>query len=234
MKILPNGGMVIAVSGVDGAGKSTMLAEASNFLSSFLTVERYHLGRPQGPILELFRRFLAKNRMTEAKEWSTEFKLASCSSTTSVRKGMSATVLSLLRLRLARKVSKRAERGYLVLVDRWPTDMTGRMDGPRIHLNKQSGIFLRTCGRIEQWAYIRMPRADVCFYFELPLSVAIERNRNRNKEEKETDEQITARFKVNRDFQPLARKTVRFDNADDLIIKREEFLRMLWAEIIRH
>lgn len=233
-KIFPNGGLVIAVSGVDGAGKSTMLAEASDFFSRFLTVNRYHLGRPQGPFIEMFRRLLNKKRVTTVNEESSEPTFTSNGSAISIRKSISATFLSLLRLRLARKISRRANSGHLVLVDRWPTNIIGKMDGPRISINDKSSAFVKLCQRIEQWAYARIPRADVCFYFELPLTVAIERNQNRIKDEKETDEEIEARFEANRDFKPLSRKTIYFDNAGDFLMKREEFLNLLWTELIKH
>jgi ribose 1,5-bisphosphokinase PhnN len=79
-----------------------------------------------------------------------------------------------------------------------------------------------------------MPKADVCYFFELPVSVAIERNRARIKVDKESDEEIVARFEGNRDFHPLARKVVRFDNAGEFAVKRKEFLWHVWNEIVSH
>jgi thymidylate kinase len=230
-KILPNGGMLIAISGVDGAGKSTMLAEATDFFTSFLTVDRYHLGRPQEPVVEMFRRLFARESIPTAKVKGLE---TNSSSSVSIRKAISVAILAILRLRLARRAARRAAMGHLVLVDRWPTDMVGKMDGPRIHSCVKSGVLVDLCRRIEQWAYARMPRADICFYFEIPLEVAIDRNRNRIKDDKETDDEIRARFEGNRDIQLLARKTVCFNNAGELVVKREEFLWQLWAEILKH
>ncbi|SEA11146.1 Thymidylate kinase [Desulfuromusa kysingii] len=229
-KVLAAGGMVVAISGVDGAGKSTMLTEATDFFSSFLTVDRYHLGRPQGPVIEKLRRLFAKKVNVIGSEPS----FSSDCAAVSTRKAISVMVLAILRLRLARRAARRAAMGHLVLVDRWPTDMVGKMDGPRIHFREESGVLVQICRRIEQWAYASMPRADICFYFEIPLAVAVDRNRNRIKNDKETDEEITARFEGNRDIQLLARKTIRFDNAGDLAVKRKEFLWQLWAEIIKH
>ncbi len=233
-KVLADGGMVVAISGVDGAGKSTMLTEATDFFSSFLTVDRYHLGRPQGTVVETFRRLFAKKSTPAAKVKDSESKFTSHCTAVSTRKAISVVVLAILRLRLARRASRRAAMGHLVLVDRWPTDMVGKMDGPRIHSCAESGVLVQLCRRIEQWAYASMPRADICFYFEIPLAVAVDRNQNRIKDDKETDEEIRARFEGNCDFQPLSRKTVRFDNSGDFLVKRDEFLGQLWAVIIKH
>lgn len=225
-KTLPNSGLVIAVSGVDGAGKSTMLKEAGKVFGYFLTIDRFHLGRPQGAMIEFIRRAVGRaNSIWVDSFGKSEFPVLS------VRKAFSAMILALLRLRLTRIAVKRAEHGHLVLVDRWPTNMIGKMDGPRIAFDDHSGLLLHFCGRIESWAYSRMHRADVCYFFELPMSVAIERNRARIKGDKESDEEIAARFEGNRDFQPIARKVVHFDNAGKFTVKRKEFLRSVWNEI---
>lgn len=228
-KILPNGGLVIAISGVDGAGKSTMVREAVEFFCGFLTVEQYHIGRPQGSLLELVRRLSISSAMRK-----NESKSIHSSSNISARKAVSATVLALLRLRLARKIRDRAQKGYLTIVDRWPTRTVGKMDGPKINLDNEKSILLKICGNLENWAYARMPSADVCYYFELPLSVAVERNRNRIKNGKELDEDIVLRYKDNHEFQPLARKTVLFDNAGPFAEKRIDFLLTLWSDITKH
>ena len=55
------------------------------------------------------------------------------------------------------------------------------------------------------------------------------------KENKETDQQISARFLGNLDYKPLAKKTIRFENAGEFTTKRKELLDNVWHEIInRH
>ena len=46
-KLLLGGGIAIAISGVDGAGKSTMLNEAIEVFGEFLTIRTFHLGAPR-------------------------------------------------------------------------------------------------------------------------------------------------------------------------------------------
>jgi thymidylate kinase len=228
-KIMPTGGLVIAISGVDGAGKSTMLKEAHKFFSGFLTVRRYSLGRPQGRMLEAARKGFNRNQQISAHNSRPQKHTI-----TSLRKAISVTVLALLRLRMARKAISDARRGYLVLVDRWPTNELNKMDGPRIVTGPNSGKLQRFFASIEHWAYSRMPMADVCFFLRLPLEIALERNRLRIKEGKETNEEIMARFNQNEQHSPLACKIVTFDNGGELSVKLKELLALMWKEVVSH
>lgn len=228
-KILPGGGLVIAVSGVDGSGKSTMLNEASLVLGKWLTLKRYHLGRPQGELIDWVRRRIMNYGVRSVKRGTD-----ASHNKTSLRKAVAACVIALLRLKLAKKIISQASKGCLVLVDRWPTACHGKMDGPRIKIDNHAGLLLRAFGRLETWAYKSMPLVDIIFWFDVPVECAISRNRMRIKVDKETDEQIESRFEMNRDFVPIAHKTIRFDNNGDFPIKKEEFIQKLWAEIVAH
>ncbi len=228
-KIIPTGGLVIAISGVDGAGKSTMLNEAHKFFSGFLTVKRYNLGRPQGKILEAVRKGFNRKQQVNKDSFT-----QANNSITPLKKSVSVTVLALLRLRKARKAVSDAKRGYLVLVDRWPTNELNKMDGPSIVTGPGSGKLQQFCASVEHWAYSRMPLVDVCFFLELPLEVALERNRLRVKEGKETDEEIVARFNQNQHNSPLSCKIVTFDNGGEFSVNLKQLLAMIWNEVVSH
>ena len=226
-KLFPHAGLVIAISGVDGSGKTTMLKELDKVFDQFLTLKKFHLGRPQGKLIELIWRALGNTSKN-----STMPGCAQLSTPSSIGKSFNGAVLAILRLRKARIAMKQANQGNLVLVDRWPTDQLGKMDGPRVIIGSSSGYVQHICSRVESWAYSVMPKADVCYFFELPMNIAIERNRKRSKDNKETDEQISARFMGNVGFKPLAKKIIHFDNSGDYITKRKEFLDSVWSEII--
>ena len=231
-KVFPQGGVVVALTGVDGAGKSTMLNEMESLYSRFLTVERYQLGRPQGPLAETIRGFLARRRRSTGPVAKVSAKNSVASSTS---RALRAGALALLRLRMARKATHSASRGYLVLVDRWPTGVPGQMDGPQIVVDHDcSNMVVRLCGALEHWAYSRMPRADVCFVLTLPLQTAMNRNRLRVKDGKETDEEIRQRFEVNREFMPLAERVVIFRNDGELGLMRNRLLAAIWGELAAH
>ena len=225
-KLLPQAGLTIAISGVDGSGKTTMLEEVDRVLGKFLTIDRFHLGRPQGKLIELIWRTLGNKSKNSTMSGTSEI-----TTPTSTIRAINGTILSLLRLLKARSIINRATRGGLMLVDRWPTDEVGKMDGPRIILGESPGPLQHSCKKIESWAYSRMPQADLCYFFVVPMEVATERNRFRIKENKETDEMISARFLGNLDYKPLAKKIIRFENSGDFQAKRDEPMDSIWHEI---
>ena len=232
-KVFPQGGLVLAISGADGAGKSTMLNEIAGVLSKFISVQRLGLGKPQGAIVEALRKRMKLGEATQSSASP-----ASCSNQSrkkpGLRSSLSAAVLAILRFRMAHKAVRYALKGDLVLVDRWPTDVVGMMDGPRFEVDAAAGFATNLCCRMEHWAYQRMPRANLCFFLQSPESVLVERNRSRVKEDKETDGEIIARNQQNQRFKPLANKVVLFDNDGPLAQKRVDLISAIWNEIGRH
>ncbi|MCG5534263.1 hypothetical protein LRF89_12540 [Halorhodospira sp. 9621] len=230
-KVFPRGGLVIAISGVDGAGKSTMLRVMREFFSGFVTVEPYQLGRPQGRILEFARRLVARRR----RGGDGRAGRASSNRATSFPRAVAASVLAWVRLRTAQRAVRAARRGRLVLVDRWPSAELGKMDGPRIAPgNSSPQRMVEGLGRFERWAYSRMPRADVCVVLTVSLESALARNRDRVKEEKESDEDIRRRFGENQAVKPIANKVIRFCNEGEFDVMREQLTETIWAEVACH
>tara|TARA_B100000768_G_scaffold159090_2_gene157968 strand:- start:4211 stop:5638 length:1428 start_codon:yes stop_codon:yes gene_type:complete len=225
-KVLPESGLTIAISGVDGSGKTTMLQEVDKILGQFLTIERFHIGRPQGKLIEFIWKILGNK--------SENSSMPGCSDITSPSsrgRAVNGAILAFLRFRKARIILKRASLGSLMLIDRWPTNELGKMDGPRIIIGENSGWIERLCKHFESWAYAKMPHVDICYFFEVPIEVAIERNHLRIKENKETEKQISARFLGNFDYKPLAKKTIRFENSGEFEAERKDLLKNIWHEI---
>ena len=225
-KVFTSEGIVIAISGVDGSGKSTMLRELSDVFGKFLTIRSFHLGKPQGKFIESIWRAMG-NKSTNASMAGT----SSNNLPSSKIRAFNGMILALMRLRLARSIIKLSRKGGLMVTDRWPTNELGKMDGPRIILGEESGWVETYCKKIESWAYNVMPSADVCYFFEVPIEIAASRNRYRVKENKETDEMIHARYANNYEYEPISRKTIRFDNSEEFEIKRKEFLSSIWQQI---
>lgn len=225
-KVLPESGLTIAISGVDGSGKTTMLQEVDKTLGQFLTIERFHIGRPQGRLIEFLWRVLGNK--------SENSSMPGCSDITSPStkgRAINGAILAFLRLRKAKIIHKRASHGGLMLIDRWPTNELGKMDGPRVILGEKSGRIERFCKHLESWAYAKMPQVDICYFFEVPIEVAIERNRFRIKDNKETEKQISARFYGNYEYKPIAKKTIRFKNSGEFKKERKDLLNNIWHEI---
>lgn len=229
-KVFPHGGLVIAISGVDGAGKSTMLGEMKRYFSGFLTVETYQLGRPQGRFLESMRRMFMHQQpapnITKQEPSSVQ--------SIGLRRALASAVLAWARLRLAKRAIKAARKGHMVLVDRWPTSELGKMDGPRIPLESASmkGM-IKQLGRFENWAYSRMPQADICVFFTVTLDSALDRNRERIKDGKESDQDIIRRFEENHAVKPIAKKVILFYNDGEFEAMREQLKELIWSEVSR-
>ena len=225
-KVFPSKGFVLAISGVDGSGKSSMLEEIYLVFGKFLTIHKYHMGKPQGKFIDTLWRVIGN----ESKSPS----IASTSNNnlpTPRRKAIIGVILALMRLRKARAIFKLANKGGLMIIDRWPTNELGKMDGPRVIIAKDSGWFENFCKKIETWAYSVMPKADLCYLFEVPIEIAISRNRLRVKENKETEEMISARYFNNLEYKPISKKTIKFDNSGDFETNRKEFLSSVWHQI---
>lgn len=225
-KMLPERGLILAISGVDGSGKTTMLEEVHEILGKFLTIERFHLGKPQGKFIEFIWRILGNKSKNSSMAGTSNILTPS-----SKAKAINGAILSLLRLGKAWNIVNRSRKGSLMLIDRWPTDEVGKMDGPRVILGDNISWIVNTCKRIEDWSYASMPKADICYFFKVPIEVARQRNKSRVKENKETDEMISARFLGNLGYKPLAKKTINFENAGEFSVKRKELLENIWNEI---
>ena len=225
-KVLPNKGLIVAISGVDGSGKTTMLQEIHTVFGQFLTINRFHLGRPQGKLIELIWRALGNK-----SENSSMPGCLNITTPSSKFKAINGVILAFLRYRKAKQIVKQTNTGGLMLVDRWPTDEIGKMDGPRVIIGENSGWIQHLCKYLETSFYANMPQADICYFFVVPIEVAIERNRLRLKENKETEYQIIKRFNGNLDYKPIAKQCVLFKNEGEFSVKRKELLSNVWHEI---
>ncbi len=230
-KTFSRNGMIIAISGIDGAGKTSMIMALNQSMASFFTVNCLSLGKPQGYIFESLRRILSNNKQLDnsSKNYNN-----SIPNRQSIKKSASTMVLSLLRLRKAKKAQNLAKKGHMVLVDRWPTNTIGMMDGPNKYINSNSKGIVSILNVIELWAYNSMPRADICFFLKVRVETALDRNRKRIKLDKETDDEIVDRHKRNIGFEPLANKTIQFDNTGSFEQKKTELFNVIWKEILKH
>lgn len=230
-KVFPIGGLVIAITGVDGSGKSTLIDEMFKYYSNFITVKQYRLGRPQGHFLELILRatkWLRKDKKQNSVNLGEASKV-------SVLKALSVTFLALLRLAKARSAFRSVSQGCLVLSDRWPSAELAKMDGPQIDTDHTySNRLITFLGYVEHWAYSQIPRADVCFVLKVNLDTALKRNSDRIKAGKESDQEIRMRFEENQAVKPIARKVIEFENNGDFELMKENLKQMLWVEIARH
>jgi thymidylate kinase len=226
-KLVAKSGMAVCLTGGDGSGKSTLITELSATFGQFLTVKNYHLGRPQGPVIEaVLKLFTSLRGQSKGPKASVEAHSAS-----NIR-AIKACVLALMRFHQARKVLRDASEGNLVLVDRWPTLALGKMDGPKISAAQSANYFIRWCRRLEIWAYSKIPEVDLCIVLTVPVSVAVARNTARFKKDKETEKEIVARHKNNDGIQPIAKNIITFDNSGDVETSKAKLISIIWRDLV--
>jgi thymidylate kinase len=205
-KKFKNGGVVVAISGADGAGKSTMILGLQSHYSAFLNCKVSSLGKPQGKFLEFLRSLIRKRDKSNSTCSNSRQKQSS------IVDAILAAALGFLRLRKALAAVKKAGEGNMVLADRWPTISLGKMDGPKIVALTGGNRLVNSLAWLEQWIYKKIPQADICFYFIVEINEARKRNFIRVKEGKETDQEIVMRHENNQDIFPIANKLIQFSN----------------------
>jgi len=223
-----SGGIIVAITGSDGCGKSTMVNYVANKLKSTISIKQLTLGKPQNIFVEKIRLMLSSLRQNTKKKDNT-----SINNNTTLFTAISACVLALLRLKAGLKAQRFSRRGYLVISDRWPTNKLGKMDGPKIQTNNNSSFILKQCSIFERWVYNYFPKADVCIVLVATIDSLIDRNRARIKTDKETDDEIIARYNNNSRIKPQASKVITFDNNGAQPQMGIELMNLIWKEITK-
>jgi thymidylate kinase len=228
-KVFAGPGLIIAIAGADGSGKTTLKKEVVAAFGAFMTVRGASLGKPQPEWLTRLNGAASKPYYTSEKErpQALNKSLKESTGTLDAFKGL---VLGLMRLHAARGAFRKAQRGYLVISDRWPTAQEGFMDGPRL-CPPDAGKLMQLLSTLEKGLYSRIPRADLCLYVRVPEAEAVSRNAARSKHDKESDDEIRTRHQASFDHRPLAINIVNFDNNGPLAVKRAELISTLWKEI---
>ncbi|KPJ93405.1 MAG: hypothetical protein AMJ53_07290 [Gammaproteobacteria bacterium SG8_11] len=219
-KTLSSGGAVIAFVGADATGKSTLVAETERWLGKVFAVRKVHVGKPPTSLLTalvnmalpLVRRLLPQLRRSQIQTQFHDKK----SSQDAIKGpslplyGLRALTLAWDRYQLLRKVGRAKARGELIICDRYPSELTGAMDSPRLEeqLGK-SGLriaFTNWLARKEGELYKRMPSPDIAIKLSVSLAVAKKRNKERIKGDKDTDEFIESRHRSAREWHKAGTK----------------------------
>ena len=132
---LQRGGKTVAFLGGDGAGKSTMVDEVSNWLSKEFEIARGHMGKPSWSITtNLIRGVLKAGRVIRLYPYATSYK-----DTLGKKSIIPAKYPWLLRevctardrLLTFRRLCRLAKRGKIIFMDRYPHPQIQFMDGPQ-------------------------------------------------------------------------------------------------------
>lgn len=206
-KALHSGGAVIAFVGSDGTGKSTIVAETSRWLGKVFAVRTVHAGKPPftwqtfpvNVILPLARRCMPKLRQSQVKLAKPE-SLQSEEQKSSLLYAIRAVALAWDRRQLLAKCRRAASKGYIVICDRYPSEIPGAMDSPRLATKSGRGMQTAIKNRLAQLEmrfYEQIPPPDLVFRMKVSVETAKLRNRARSKEGRDPEEFIEIRHRNN-------------------------------------
>jgi thymidylate kinase len=194
-KTMMSGGLTIAVLGVDGAGKSTVIADLRRFLSWRLTLHTYYMGSQQ------------PSRVTSMIGWGSRMAIRACRAVKLLLGNRnpeflrrlshlfrSFYLLAVARDRHRRYIhgQRRAAQGDVVLYDRYPLPairMGSRfMDGPRIasSYTGEMGRVLTALARAEQEIYRQIRLPDHLIVLHVSPDVSVQRKPDHKREMIET------------------------------------------------
>ncbi len=195
-------GIVLAISGIDASGKSSMVKELHAWLGKNFDVETFHLGKPS-PVLSTFplRFFLLLYRFINRKKRNERFESSGFFGESSLKQkngfvwGLRYLCLGYERYKHACVARGLAAKGKIIICDRYPTNTHGKMDSPRIVPGGSK--LVGKMSHYELMLYKKLPKTNALIFLEVSMSEAIKRNRDRIKKDKETDDGIVFRHKNN-------------------------------------
>jgi hypothetical protein len=199
---LASGGAVIAFVAPEACGKSTLVAETVAWLGNTFRMERAHLGKPPPTLLTLLpnvaRRLLGRLvPRLRAEQGPSSRSDEEGRGRTGLLHRARAVLLAWDRLALARRLARKAARGWLVVCDRYPSAQPGAADSVRFAVpepgERGPAAWLAA---LENRFYRQVPAPTVILRLTVPLPVAIQRNRERFKLEEESDAYVTRRHQT--------------------------------------
>lgn len=136
-KMFVNGGIMIAIVGGDGAGKSTLINKLYNWLKNEFGVDKVHFGKPPWSLLTVTTRSLMKIFRFFTRQPFLEAPIVYTSDHEKILfPGTSWAIRELCtardRLHLYRKVRRLTTNGHIVFMDRFPVENIKFMESPQI------------------------------------------------------------------------------------------------------
>jgi hypothetical protein len=180
-KRLARAGATVAIVGGDGSGKSTAVAGTAQWLGGPLEVHRTHLGKPRSSLLTLAVKGPMYLARSAGRLPGTNVTVDPRTATPEEFPGNAWAVWHLLtardRLREYRTARRVADRGGIVISDRWPLPQIRLMDGPRTtwllrHEDTLGPLTRRLC-HAEQAIYAQIAPPDVLVVLRIDPEVAV-------------------------------------------------------------
>ncbi len=190
-----HGGSVVALVGPEASGKSTYSNAVCKWLASAMVTRTAHLGKPSASLPSRLAN-IARPLFHRKCQATTGPAANLAQRSLSWPYAIASVLLARDRYRLASRAYCAAARGMVVVCDRYPSQHSGAVDGPRLGASSdraEGSWFVKWAARIEQSYYQRIPPADIVLQLAVPVAVAQLRNRQRVKIGKEDDAYLARR-----------------------------------------
>lgn len=220
-KVPTSGGAVIAFIGGDATGKSTLVGETTKWLGGTFGVRTAHVGKPRstwltaplGILLPLARGVFPSQRHQSQQAAAATKKSSDgqpSKRSASLLYALRAVSLAWDRSQLLRKVHRHAAAGEIVICDRYPADVAGGTDGPRLRIQEgKQGRLVNFLARVEQRLYTRNAPPDIAVRLHVSIATAKQRNQARSKSDKHSDEDLEIRHQQVAAWKKTGTKVVR-------------------------
>ena len=178
-----NGGLMIAIVGGDGAGKTTAVEEVYKWLSRNFTIKRFHMGKPKWSFLTVFIRGILKIGRSlgfypfyrgEIK-YTNDTDLLEFPGYPSIIRGICNARDRYLTYTNARRF---ATNGGVVILDRFPLPQIKFMDGPhiaRLTANLKTTRLLKFLIDREERYYQKMVLPELLIVLRADPAIAVRR-----------------------------------------------------------
>ncbi|MFT4579274.1 MAG: thymidylate kinase [Nitrospinales bacterium] len=237
------GGALIAFVGADGSGKSTHITKIEKWLTKMVFVDRIHTGLPPATSLTFFPRlFLPLFRKLFPSQRVNSVELKQQSSDIQEKKDVSYSILFLVRSimvafdqkQLANAARYSANKGKIIISDRYPSAALGGMDGPRVDPSffDNGSPFKRFLARIEKKIYNNISKPDLVFKLTIPLELTLQRLAEREEEmDDEPEKQIRCRQAVMDKWKLPGVPIHDIDNSAPLEDVQKKIKKIIWSSI---
>ncbi len=234
------GGAVLAFVGPEATGKSTLVAECRRWLGEVVASQAIHAGKPPSTwltwpvnlVLPWMRR-AAPGLRTSRMEGHVE--QTSGQPEKPKNRGLGGLIYAIRsvtlawdRRRLLLGARRAADRGEIVICDRYPSEIPGAMDSPRLAPHdKPSGQLARLynwLAEVELRIYREIPPPDAVVGLKVSVETAKQRNRDRIKPGKETDAYLESRHRIAGNWRKAGTRSI--DTVDTEGTLEETLLRM--------
>lgn len=231
-RVSPSGGLVVAILGCDGAGKSTTLSYIKKEFNKKLDVVSIYFGSGDGSSsllrkpMKLVARKVGGKGVGHAveKEYEEKKKVSLKSRLYSVAKVLWAVTLAKEKKTKQRQMVKARNNGLLVLTDRYPqSNMPGASDGPLLSRYQNRKGLMKIISDWEQRVYesFSVNPPDLTIKLMVPTDVAIARKPEMTVEEIDNKKNIVMGMNI-------SEHTAVIDTSRPFEITRGEVMKEIW------